>query len=354
MDWGIIGLIDVIIILLFIITVLVGYHKGFLKKAIGLVSLFVAIVVAFVFCKQFANFLEEQNIIYGDLYAMIEAKVSGIEGIEYLDSAPDMSVAIQDAVGLPKFIATFLADKITENTSSVEIIAKVTTIITDILMVGVAWLLLFIIVFVGSLILKLIVHILRGNAIIKFVDGVIGVVFYVCILMLFIYSVFAIFKVVGDKEFFAPVKDFLDVDMKLEYSEDVSIEQYTYTANDNVTITITTTEEVNNLFMITIDNSNVEGSHEDVNITFGPLGNYKNEIEGIDFSNVEIVDTILTSNVNNGYFTIDVYKDSIITIKGTPDFVNYKFETNVDKFRLSKWIYEHNVVYSLFEFIFPK
>ena len=74
----------------------------------------------------------------------------------------------------------------------------------------------------------------------------------------------------------------------------------------------------------------------------------------IDFSNVEIVDTILTSNVNNGYFTIDVYKDSIITIKGTPDFVNYKFETNVDKFRLSKWIYEHNVVYSLFEFIFSK
>ena len=34
MDWGIIGLIDVIIILLGIITVIVGYKKGFLKKAI--------------------------------------------------------------------------------------------------------------------------------------------------------------------------------------------------------------------------------------------------------------------------------------------------------------------------------
>ena len=231
MDWGIIGLIDVIIILLFIITVLVGYHKGFLKKAIGLVSLFVAIVVAFVFCKQFAGFLEEQNIIYGDIYTMIEAKVSGIEGIEYLDSAPDMSVAIQDAVGLPKFIATFLADKITENTSSVEMIAKVTTSITDILMVGVAWLLLFIIVFVGALILKLVVHILRGNAIIKFVDGVIGVVFYVCLLMLFIYSVFAIFKVVGDKEFFTPVQEFLNVDMMLDNPDKFRLSKWIYEHN---------------------------------------------------------------------------------------------------------------------------
>ena len=106
--------------------------------------------------------------------------------------------------------------------------------------------------------------------------------------------------------------------------------------------------------MVSVDNSNVEGNHENVYITFGPMGNYKNEIDGVDFSNVEIVDTLLTSNVNNGYFTIDVYKGSVITITGTPNFVNYKFETNINEFRLSKWVYEHNVVYSLFEFIFSK
>ena len=354
MDWGIIGLIDVIIVFLLIITIIVGYKKGFLKKAVGLVSFFVAIIVSIVFCKQFANFLEEQNIIYGDLYTVIETKVSGIEGIEYLDHAEDMSIAIQDAMGLPKFIANFLANKITENTSSAEIITKISTTVTDILMVGIAAILLFVIVFVGALILKLLVHILRGNAIIKFVDGIFGVVFYVCILILFIYSVFAIFKAFGNKEFFKPVQDFLVVDMKLEYSEDVTLDQYTYTANDNVTITVTTTEEANNLFMVSVDNSNVEGNHENVYITFGPMGNYKNEIDGVDFSNVEIVDTLLTSNVNNGYFTIDVYKGSVITITGTPNFVNYKFETNINEFRLSKWVYEHNVVYSLFEFIFSK
>ena len=231
MDWGIIGLIDVIIVLLFIITVLVGYHKGFLKKAIGLVSLLVAVIVAFVFCKQFAGFLEEQNIIYGDIYTMVEAKVAGIDGIEYLDSAPDMSLAIQEAIGLPKFIASFLAEKITENTSSVEIISRVSTSVTDVIMIGVSWLLLFIIVFVGALVLKLVVHILRGNAIIKFVDGVIGVVFYVCLLMLFIYSVFSIFKVVADKEFFAPVQSFLNVDMMLDNPEEFRLSKWIYEHN---------------------------------------------------------------------------------------------------------------------------
>ena len=135
MDWGIIGLIDVIIILFTLITAIVGYKTGFLKKAIGLVSFFVALIVSLVFCKPFAGFLTEHDIIYGGLYNKIEYKVSTIENIEYLDYAPDMSEAIQETTDLPKFIADFLATKITENTSSVEVIGKVSTAIADVLMV---------------------------------------------------------------------------------------------------------------------------------------------------------------------------------------------------------------------------
>lgn len=231
MDWGIIGLIDVIIILLGIITVIVGYKKGFLKKAIGLVSFFVAVIVSIVFCKQFAGFLKSHDIIYGGLYDKIELKVTSIEEIQYLDYAEDMSEAIEEAIGVPEFIANFLADKITENTSSIEVIERVTTAITDVLMVGISALLLFVIVFFGALILKVIVHILRGNAIIKCVDGIIGVVFYVCLLMLFIYSVFAIFKAFADKEFFAPVQNFLLTDMMLNNEEEFRISKYLYEHN---------------------------------------------------------------------------------------------------------------------------
>ena len=231
MDWGIIGLIDVIIILLGIIVILVGYHKGFLKKAIGLVSFFVAVVVSIVFCKQFAGFLQEHDIIYGSLYEKIEFKVESIEQIEYLDHAEDMSAALQETAKLPKFIANFLADKITENTSSAAVVEKISTAVTNSLMVFISAILLFLIVFFGALILKLIVHILRGNAIIRCVDGIIGVVFYVCIFMLFIYTVFAIFKAFADKEFFAPVQNFLLTDMMLDNSEEFRISKYLYEHN---------------------------------------------------------------------------------------------------------------------------
>ena len=231
MDWGIIGLIDVIIIVLTLIMGIVGYKKGFLKKAIGLVSFFVALIVSIVFCKQFAGLLKEHDIIYGGLYDKVEYKISSIEGIENLDYAPDMSETIQEATELPKFIADFLANKITANTSSAEVISKLSTAIADVLMVVVSAILLFFIVFFGALILKLIVHILRGNAIIKCVDGIIGIVFYVCIFLLFVYSVFAIFKAFADKEFFTPVQNFLLTDMMLDNPDKFRISKYLYEHN---------------------------------------------------------------------------------------------------------------------------
>ena len=219
------------IILFTLITAIVGYKTGFLKKAIGLFSFFVALIVSLVFCKPFAGFLTEHDIIYGGLYNKIEYKVSTIENIEYLDYAPDMSEAIQETTDLPKFIADFLATKITENTSSVEVIGKVSTAIADVLMVIISAVLLFFIVFFGALILKLIVHILRGNAIIRCVDGLIGIVFCVCIFFLLVYTVFAIFKGFADKEFFAPVQNFLITDMMLENPDEFRISKYLYEHN---------------------------------------------------------------------------------------------------------------------------
>ena len=192
---------------------------------------FVALIVSLVFCKQFAGFLKSHDIIYGGLYEKVEYKVSSIDGIQNLDYAPDMSNAIQEATDLPRFIADFLANKITENTSSTEVITKLSTAVADVLMVIVSAILLFFIVFFGALILKLIVHILRGNAIIKCVDGIIGVVFYVCMFMLFVYSVFAIFKAFADKEFFIPVQNFLVTDMMLDNPDKFRISKYLYEHN---------------------------------------------------------------------------------------------------------------------------
>lgn len=231
MDWGFIGLIDVIIVALLLITIIVGYKKGFLKKAVGLVSFFVALIVAIVFCQQFADFLQQHELIYPEIYASIEAKVSSVESIQNLDQAENLSLSIQEVLGLPEFIANFIATKIDESTSAAEVITQISTAITDFVMVGVAAILLFVLVFIGALVLKILVYILRGNAIIRFCDGVVGVVFYTCLLMLFIYSVFAIFKACASKEFFAPVQEFLMVDMMLDIPEEFRLSKWIYEHN---------------------------------------------------------------------------------------------------------------------------
>ena len=95
--------------------------------------------------------------------------------------------------------------------------------------------LLFVIVFVGAFILKIIVHILRGNAIIKCVDGIIGIVFYVSMLLLFVCFVFAVFYAMRDKEFFQPVQQFLITDLQLE-TDKFRLSKAFYEHNPIVTI----------------------------------------------------------------------------------------------------------------------
>ena len=58
MDLKICGLIDIILIVLIGIALFLGYKKGFLNKAIGLIGLFVGLAIAFVFCSQLAGWFE--------------------------------------------------------------------------------------------------------------------------------------------------------------------------------------------------------------------------------------------------------------------------------------------------------
>ena len=235
MDWGIMGLIDVILVLLIIIMGIVGYKKGFLKKAIGMVSFFVALVVSIVFCKQFANFLKGQDIIYGGLYDKWYLKFSEIEAIHLLENSEDLAGSLNEHLKLPQFLCDSIADSILANVSAQSILEKLTTAVADMLMVLISACLLFVIVFVGAFILKLLVHILRGNAIIKCVDGIIGVVFYVSMLLLFVCFVFAVFHALADKEFFTPVQEFLVIDLQLE-TEKFRFAKLFYEHNPIVTI----------------------------------------------------------------------------------------------------------------------
>ncbi len=210
-DFKFFGIIDIVLVLIMIISLILGYKKGFVKKAIGLVGLLVALVVAAVFCCKLSEFLQENKVFYS-IYSNVENNI--IDAIIENDMVSDTKNALMQ-VGVPDFLASFFADKITGSVNPFELASNVAAFFYDIVMNVISFIILFVGVFLVTIVLKIIANILRANAIIKFVDGILGMVLYFCSAMIVVYVIFAIVGLLYNQSFFITVKEFLDVDMKL-------------------------------------------------------------------------------------------------------------------------------------------
>ncbi len=218
MDLKICGLIDIILILLMILVLFIGYKKGFLKKAIGLIGLFVGLAIAFVFCSQLAGWFESTGFIYDTIFNNIKNNVLEAEIFQTASGAEATIPEVLMNIGVPKFMANMFAGNIEAGTTVETIAMNIAGYFAHILLVIISFVILFIGVFILSIVLKIISTILRGNAIIRFIDGLLGMALYFCLFMIVVYVVFAIMRWMGNYEFFSSCQRFLDVDMKL--SED--------------------------------------------------------------------------------------------------------------------------------------
>lgn len=211
MDLVVCGIVDIVLVVLLLIVCGAGFKKGFLKKAIGLVSLLVAVIVAFCFCSQLADFLQEKQIIFPTIYDNIYANISASEAL----ANPNASVVeVLVSLDIPKFLAEMVSNALGEIDAHA-IADKITTYLTETIMVVISFVAIFIGVFVAAFLLKIISSILRGNALVRFVDGVLGMAFYAGIYIVIIYGLFAVVGLCMEQEWFVVVKDFLVVDMKL-------------------------------------------------------------------------------------------------------------------------------------------
>lgn len=215
MDFKICGLIDIILILLILLVLFLGYKKGFMKKAIGLIGLFVGLAIAFVFCTQLARWFESTGFIYDSIFHNIETNVLEAEIFQASGGQEATISGVLMNIGVPKFLANMFASNIDSGTTVEAIAINIAGYFAHILMVIISFFILFIGVFVISILLKIVSSILRGNAIIRWIDGVLGMALYFCLFMIFIYVVFAIMRLMGNYEFFSSCQKFLEVDMKL-------------------------------------------------------------------------------------------------------------------------------------------
>lgn len=228
MDLMFCGIIDVVLVLLLLLTCFIGYKKGFLLKAIGLVSFLVALIVAFIFCSQLAGLFEKHEVIYPSIYSSVFQNVSSSEAL----NNPNATVSeILQGISVPGFIANMIGNAVGSEISSGEIAVSISTYITGIAMNVICFLILFIGVFVLAFILKIVAKVLRGNAIIRFVDGVLGIVLYGCIFVASIYIIFTIVRYCMPADWFSGIRNFLEVDMQLSNPDTFRLSKYIYEHN---------------------------------------------------------------------------------------------------------------------------
>lgn len=213
------GIIDIVLVLLAIVFLIVGYKKGFIKKIISLVGIIIILIVSFIYCGQFANFLREHNIIYPDLESSIGANIA--QKISEANISPEAGIKefLTTGLNIPSFISGFIANGIInshpELTNVEQMVSATTQYACQTIMNIISFFILAIGIFIIILIIKLIASVLRTNKFVRVVDGILGAVLYVTIFIAIVCIVFTVISYCMDKEWFSPVKEWLTVDMQL-------------------------------------------------------------------------------------------------------------------------------------------
>lgn len=217
MDLGIIGLIDIFIILLAIIAIIVGYVRGFMKKMLSWVGFLILIAFAILFTTQIAHFCISHNIIYPSIYDKIFGKVDGWLSAHQYKS---YSVTIEKSFGIPAFLATIFSllmgnPKINKAEGAPSYQVQVSTKISESIMNVIAFLIIFVIVLIFMAILKIICAKARENKVVRVTDGLLGIALYLVLLMFTLSFIFFVTKLVYDAKWFPNFNKFLEKDLQL-------------------------------------------------------------------------------------------------------------------------------------------
>lgn len=192
-------ILDIILIALFLIVAIIGYKVGFLTTLLKLTSALSGIIIAICFTEPVTNLAIEweldnsieqtvyTNITTSDAFKAYTEGGAGVEGIDNL---------LQE-LGLPSFISNFVASKIVDSVDPLEIASSISQSISYVFMFIIVFLILLIFSSLAFFILKLIVKSVRKSVgVLRVLDGIVGIMFYLVIFMLIIYIVFLVISLI--------------------------------------------------------------------------------------------------------------------------------------------------------------
>ena len=170
MDLGIIGIIDIFLILFFIITMIIGYKQGFMKKLLSFVGIISILIFSIMYCGQFAKVLINNDIIYPNIYENICGNIT-----EYMTDKGITEFTVNEILNKALNIPSIFADMIAKGIGVADGM-DVTDVVATYLSTTVMRIIAFFMIFLGLLIvlglLKFIANVLRTSVVVKVADGI--------------------------------------------------------------------------------------------------------------------------------------------------------------------------------------
>lgn len=213
MDWGFTGLLDVIIVVLALLSMLLGFKKGFMNKMLSFVGVIAILIFAFFFCTQVAAWFYG-----GKLYTHfditfrqnIDNKLGGVDG-------KSCAEVISAATNIPTWITQLFANAM-GNPDPSEAIDTVATTLTIWTLNVIAFVAIFLIGIILLIILKVITKNLRSITAVKIIDGILGIILYLGIYFAIVTGVFALINLAVSQnwEWLSSVNNWFRVDMQLD------------------------------------------------------------------------------------------------------------------------------------------
>lgn len=238
MDLMFFGITDIIIVLLFIICFFVGWKKGFLEKFVNIANSIFGLITSIIFCGKFADFIGPKflnNLIQPKLYDnVLSSSAMGNITNENISTAID---SLLSDMGFPSFLAKYIGQFFSANTTFTTtaelqdyVATMVSTQMTKLVVVVIAFVSLFIGTSILAFILKLIINVLRTGRLFKTIDGILGVVFMTLMFFIVLYVGLLVVSLVMQIPAMSGFNSFMMVDMQLG-TEKFRLSKYFYENN---------------------------------------------------------------------------------------------------------------------------
>ena len=205
---------------LVLIAVIIGAKKGFLTKTVSLANSLFGLLFALAFSSTFANKVlcnwfgvALQNKIYNNVYTN--------QGLATCSTNEEVIAKLKEN-GIPEFLAKIASSNISGEDIASQVATSISSIITSVLLFIIAFIILFFGTTLICLILKGFIKLLRENKFIRVIDGIFGIVLYLCLLALVLEIVFFVLLLLNNYSGLEGYKEFVANDILSDRAFNIS------------------------------------------------------------------------------------------------------------------------------------